>query len=694
MKPQTWTELKGLSEKIARELVFAEAGKDLGLLPVNSLLGQIEEMAGREALPEPLPRATQLARQWVDAILETSGAFSASSLKRLGQWAAWLQAAVQACETRNAPAPIPGDWEQAEIESVPAASPAASPPPSQEEPLLVLNLEEDRELLNEFINESQEHLQNIEQGVLVLEDNPADAATLDSIFRAFHTFKGGSGFLNLAPIHSLAHELESLLDQARQHKLALTPEVINLILEGGDRLKQFVGEIAFRLAGQKAGPVVVPTSRLLAFIRAALAGDFAAMTPAAGSVEKAASRTDSAAKQNANPKATTVKVDTIKLDSLVDLVGEMVIAQSLVVQNPDLGALQSEQLTRDLAQLGRITKDLQRTAMSLRMVPIGATFHKMNRLVRDITAKVGKQVQLVTEGEDTELDRTIVDEISDPLVHMIRNSVDHGIERPELRVQRGKPATGTVSLRAFHQGGNIVIEIWDDGNGLDRDRILAKGVERGLVKPGETLLDSQIFNLILEPGFSTAEKVTDLSGRGVGMDVVRRNIEKLRGKLEIRSVAGQGTTFSIHLPLTLAIIDGLVVGVGSHRYIVPTLLVRESFRPTAQMISTVHGRGEMIQVRGRLCPLLRLYAYLGLEPVSTLAHESIVLVVEAGNETRCVLVDKLIGKQEVVIKSLGETFRSNRCVAGAAILGDGGVGLILDPQTLVNLESAPLEAAA
>ncbi len=178
------------------------------------------------------------------------------------------------------------------------------------------------------------------------------------------------------------------------------------------------------------------------------------------------------------------------------------------------------------------------------------------------------------------------------------------------------------------------------------------------------------------------------------MDVVRRNIEKLRGKLEIRSVAGQGTTFSIHLPLTLAIIDGLVVGVGSHRYIVPTLLVRESFRPTAQMISTVHGRGEMIQVRGRLCPLLRLYAYLGLEPVSTLAHESIVLVVEAGNETRCVLVDKLIGKQEVVIKSLGETFRSNRCVAGAAILGDGGVGLILDPQTLVNLESAPLEAAA
>ena len=387
-------------------------------------------------------------------------------------------------------------------------------------------------------------------------------------------------------------------------------------------------------------------------------------------------------------------MDTLKLDSLVDLVGEMVIAQSLVVQNRDLTTLQSEQLTRDLAQLGRITKDLQRTAMSLRMVPIGATFSKMNRLVRDIAAKVGKQVDLVTEGEDTELDRTIVDEISDPLIHMIRNSVDHGIEKPEMRIKRGKPATGTVSLKAFHQGGNIVIEIKDDGNGLDRDRILAKGVERGLVKAGEILPDNQIFNLILEAGFSTAEKVTDLSGRGVGMDVVRQNIEKLRGKLEISSAAGQGTTFSIHLPLTLAIIDGLLVGVGTHRYILPTLLVRESFRPAAQMISTVHGRGEMINVRGRLCPLLRLYAHLGLEPVSTLATESIVVVVESGNEARCVLVDKLIGKQEVVIKSLGEAFRQNRCVAGAAILGDGGVGLILDPQTLVHLESIPMEAAA
>jgi two-component system chemotaxis sensor kinase CheA len=326
------------------------------------------------------------------------------------------------------------------------------------------------------------------------------------------------------------------------------------------------------------------------------------------------------------------------------------------------------------------------------MVPIRATFQKMHRLVRDLMGKVGKQVELVTTGEDTELDRTIVEEISDPLVHMIRNSVDHGIEKPEVRLQRGKPAHGTVFLKAFHQGGNIVIEIKDDGSGLDRDRILAKAREKGLVKPDEQLTDNQVFNLIFAAGFSTAEKVTDLSGRGVGLDVVRRNIDKLRGKIDIQSTPGQGATFSIYLPLTLAIIDGLLVGVGEHRYILPTLSVCESFQPRADMIKTVHGRGELINVRGRLIPLLRLYSHLGIQPATTDATQSIVVVVEAGKESRCILADQLLGKQEVVIKSLGEAFRGNRCLAGAAILGDGRVGLILDPQALVH--PTVLEAAA
>jgi two-component system chemotaxis sensor kinase CheA len=727
MNPQMITALTGLAQKIATELVFTEPGKDLGLLPINSLIGDIENLLEKEPGLEPVKAGAQIAKQWVLGIFDTSGSFSGKDLKWLGQWTDWWPKVVSACGEGSAPPPPPAEWLETRpsaggektLSSNPASSateiptsstpaPESGPSPApeetavesgpQEEPSLVLNLADDRELLTEFINESKEHLQNIEQGVLDLEDHPDNSETLDSIFRAFHTFKGGSGFLNLTAIQTVAHELESLLDKARQQKLAITPPVIDVILEGGDTLKKFVGEIASRLGGANVdSPILVPTLKLIARIRAVLSGKIASIAPAAPRpAEGAAPASSDQAKgsASANIAGTTVKVDTLKLDSLIDLVGEMVIAQSLVTQNNDLRDVRSEQLTRDLAHLGRITRDLQRTAMSLRMVAIGGTFHKMHRLVRDITTKLGKHVELVTSGEDTELDRTIVEEISDPLVHMIRNSIDHGIEKPEIRKEKGKPETGTITLKAYHQGGAIVIEIADDGRGLDRERILAKGIEKGLVRAGETLDDSQIFGLILEAGFSTAEKVTDLSGRGVGMDVVRRNIEKLRGKLEIQSVAGKGTTFSIHLPLTLAIIDGLLVGIGQQRFIVPTLLVRESFRPAAEMISTVHGRGEMVNVRGRLCPLLRLYEHLGVAPESTDPTQAIILVVEAGSKSRCVMVDRLIGKQEVVIKSLGEIFRRNRHTAGAAILGDGGVGLILDPEALVNLQSSHMEAAA
>ncbi|MGO8697397.1 MAG: chemotaxis protein CheA [Limisphaerales bacterium] len=698
MNPQTFTEIKKLAEKIATELVFAAAGKDLGLLPINSLLGQIEEIAAGQAPPESFAQATKIARAWVDRILETTGMFSEADLKLLGEWATWFQQASQACAEDNLPPPLPAHWQ--EQPDKPAAAPssqAENPPPlpkqaaPPEETALTLNLESDKELLSEFINESQEHLQNIEQGVLTLEENPTDADTLNSIFRAFHTFKGGSGFLNLTAIQTLAHELESLLELARQQKIVITPEVINLILAGGDTLKQFTNEIAARLSGsQFAEPILVPTANLLLRLRAVLSPDAKTPSPAAPpsgqpSAEPVAGQVHAAAARAAAP-ASSVKVDTLKLDSLIDLVGELVIAQSLVVQNPELSTLQSEKLTRDLARLGRISKDLQRTALALRMVPIRPTFQKMARLVRDLSAKLSKQVELALEGEDTELDRTIVEEISDPLIHMIRNSVDHGIEKPEARLKAGKPAKGTVILKAFHRGGNIVIEIKDDGAGLNRDRILAKAVEQGLVGQDEQLSESQIFSLILRPGFSTAEKVTDVSGRGVGMDVVRRNIEKLRGKIEIQSVEGEGSKFSIYLPLTLAIIDGLLVGVGEHRYIFPTLSVCESFQTTSDMIKTVQGRGEVVSVRGQLRPLLRLNAHLGIESASSEAANSVIVMLESGHETRCVLVDQLLGKQEVVIKSLGEVFRGNRCMAGAAILGDGRIGIILDPQALVHLD--------
>ena len=293
------------------------------------------------------------------------------------------------------------------------------------------------------------------------------------------------------------------------------------------------------------------------------------------------------------------------------------------------------------------------------------------------------------EGDETELDRNIVEKLSDPLVHMIRNAIDHGLEDPADRLAQGKPELGTIRLTAAHQRGGIVIRIQDDGRGLDRGRILAKAIDRGLVNTNASLTESEIFSLIFQAGFSTANKVTDLSGRGVGMDVVRRNIENLRGKVEIQSVPGLGTTFTILLPLTLAIIDGLLVGVGGHRYIIPTLSIRKSFRPPPGAVTTVHGRGEVVSVRGRQTPLLRLGHYLGTPSRAVKPEDGIIVVVESGGSARGLLVDELMGKQEVVIKSLGRAFRRQNLLAGGAVLGDGWVGLILDVDTLVQMPYQP-----
>jgi two-component system chemotaxis sensor kinase CheA len=359
----------------------------------------------------------------------------------------------------------------------------------------------------------------------------------------------------------------------------------------------------------------------------------------------------------------------------------------MVVQHPDVQALQDRQLARFLRQLARITTDLQHNAMSLRMVPIRATFQKMNRLVRDLSSSQGKKIQLQLAGEETELDRNIVEELSDPLVHMIRNSADHGIETPAEREAKGKNPTGTIRLQAFHQGGGIVIRITDDGRGLDKERILAKALQKGLIEPNTALSEKEIFELIFAPGFSTAEKVTEISGRGVGMDVVRGNISRLRGRIEVDSVLGQGSTFTIFLPLTLAIIDGLLVSVGSERFILPTLSVRECLRVNDAQITTVQGRGELISVRGKLMPLTRLGDLLGIDPSAKCPSEGIIVVAESGTLSRCLLVDEMLGKKEVVIKSLGDAFKTQSLLSGAAILGDGRVALILDVDAVTNLRA-------
>jgi two-component system chemotaxis sensor kinase CheA len=318
------------------------------------------------------------------------------------------------------------------------------------------------------------------------------------------------------------------------------------------------------------------------------------------------------------------------------------------------------------------------------MVPVTVLFQKMARLVRDLSRKAGKQAELVTFGEDTELDRNIVEELADPLMHMVRNAIDHGVEPPADRIAKGKPASARVELRASHQGGHIVIEIADDGRGLNRDAILRKARDRGVVPEGTTPSDTEIYNLIFEPGFSTAEKVTDISGRGVGMDVVKKQIQKLRGRTEITTVPGQGTTFRLKLPLTLAIVDGLIVGVGAERYILPIFAVKEMLRPTPGMVSTIEGKREIALVRDRVLPVVRLYRRFGVTPRTEDPLESLLVITESQGIEYCLMVDALHGKQEVVIKSIGESLRNVSGVAGGAILGDGRVGLILEMNAIFN----------
>lgn len=548
------------------------------------------------------------------------------------------------------------------------------------------SIAQDPELLSDFVLESREHLANIEAQILTLERDPCHAEALHSVFRSFHTVKGLAGFLELWEIQKVAHEVETILDKARNAQLTITPAAIDVVLESADYLRRWVEHVESVLQNR---PSQAPPRDERLLTRVTSLSSTACAQEVSAALLELASTVESPGQQALPPpepanegtrrsEAMAVRVDTTKLDYLADMAGELVIAETLVRHDPELAKLKSPRLQRNVSQLTRITAELQKTAMAMRLVPIGPLFQRMARLVRDLSRQFGKKIELQTEGDDIELDRTIAQELADPLMHMVRNSVDHGIELPDQRQALGKPATATLLLKAHHQSGQVVVQISDDGRGLDRVKIRAKAIEKGLLADGEEPSDSEVYNLIFTPGFSTASQVTNVSGRGVGMDVVRRHIEKLRGRIEIRSVAGQGCSFLLKLPLTLAIIDGLVVGVGSERYIVPLFAVREMFRPKEETLWTVQEQAEMALVRGALLPVLRLYRKFGVTPNSEDPGQSVLLVAEVEGQRFCLLVDELLGKQEVVIKSLGAIFKDVAGVSGGAILGDGRVGLILD----------------
>ncbi|HCK81019.1 MAG TPA: chemotaxis protein CheA [Candidatus Competibacter sp.] len=387
----------------------------------------------------------------------------------------------------------------------------------------------------------------------------------------------------------------------------------------------------------------------------------------------------------------SIRVGIDKVDAVINLVGELITTQSMLSalgEDFDMGRL--DKLHEALDQLDRNTRDLQEHVMRIRMLPVSSVFSRFPRMVHDVSAKLGKQVELRINGEQTELDKTVIEKIGDPLVHLIRNSLDHGLEPPEERLRAGKPETGVISLDAYHKSGSIFIEVGDDGRGLNRDALLRKGLEEGLLKPGEDYSDEQIYELIFHPGLSTAKQLSDVSGRGVGMDVVRSNIQDVGGSIQIASQPGRGTRITISLPLTLAILDGQLVSVGGDCYIIPLLSIIESVQIKAGAVNRVAGKGEVFRFRGQPLPILRLYELFGTEGAVSDLEKGLLVVVEADGRQIGLFVDDLEGQQQVSIKSLEKNFRRVSGVAGATILGDGRVGLILDISGLIRVNNVAL----
>jgi two-component system, chemotaxis family, sensor kinase CheA len=597
------------------------------------------------------------------------------------------------------------------VENAPASE---SSSPSSESPVSkLLPPDADAELLKEFVAESRELLEKSETALLALESNPDDAEAVNTVFRAFHTVKGTSGFLGLDLTAGFAHLAESLLSRIRNKEIRLMGGYADLSLRSVDMLEKAVNSVERALQG---APLETPDGyeelkSILSNPEAAGISEKLSMAPSEKDdnddfqselpneeietktehpADELAYGTSAQVETKAAPKKqavaefeSSIRVNTVRLDRLIDMVGELVIAQSMVAQDRRLLDEACHELLRKVNHAGKIVRELQDLSMSMRMVPLRGTFQKMQRVARDLAKKSGKSVEFVTDDGETEIDRHMVDILNDVLVHMVRNAIDHGIESPEDRENGGKSRTGTVRLKAGHSGGTVVVELQDDGRGLNREKILSKAIASGLVDPDKALIDNEIYNLIFAPGLSTSDSVTDISGRGVGMDVVRRGVESLHGRIDITTTPGMGSTFIVRLPLTLAITDGMLVRVGSERYIIPTISIHLCFRPTPDSLSTVSGRGELVMLRGELMPVFRLHRLFGIQSAIENPAQGLLVVV-GYEERRCaLLVDELLGQQQVVAKSLTKAVGKIPGVSGGAILGDGQVGLILDPGEIV-----------
>jgi two-component system chemotaxis sensor kinase CheA len=640
------------------------------------------------------------------------------------------------------PACVAEPTEEVEYAPEPVVSsppPPVSPPPAVEQnddySSDVLDGDAaDDELFMDFVNEAKEYVSTLENLMLDVEQTPGDLNLINEIFRPFHTLKGVSGFMGLNKINHISHEAENILDKARNGKMDITPDHCVLIFKTIDIIKRIINGLnvtnkkencsreeeqyivnLLRAANEPGwvynedhggampapAPTPIPTPAPVAVTPA----EVATPTPAPTSTEppqienpfveiakdlKAQASGQAPATPVAQPPADTaeakaktpiedsIRVKIDKLDFLIDMVGELVITYNLFHQDRNILSIFDHEFLKKKSQLQRVISDLQKASMSLRMVPIGQTFTKMKRVIRDYTAQHKKKIDLVMIGDDTEIDRNMVDSLNEPLVHMIRNSCDHGIESAEERLAAGKPANGTITLKAYHKGNTIVIDVKDDGKGLNKEKILAKALSKGLINENAILTDSQIYNLVFLPGFSTVDVVSNVSGRGVGMDVVTQAIKLLGGSVEILSEPGKGSTFRIALPLTLAIIDGMLVKVSGELYIIPIANVRRSLKPEGEILNSVMNKGETVKLEGSLIPIVRLNRKFKFLPQNENLSDCLLIIIQAGDRLFSISVDELIGIQSVVVKTLGDKFKDLDGISGATIMGDGKVGLILD----------------
>ena len=592
-----------------------------------------------------------------------------------------------------------------------------------------------QQLNNDLIVESTEGLERFDNEMLQLEKGAGTKDSFNIIFRVIHTIKGTAGCIGLGKIESVAHIGESLLSLLRDDKLKLSPPMIVALLEYSDALKEMIrcleqtgqqgdkdySALLKTLQQLQAGeppvtaevappppPVaanwglfedepVAPVAEMAASVVAEISS-----TPSAPPVTVAAEIAAPAeimatAKTTASVSETAIRVDVGQLDTLMNLVGELVLARNQILQFT--GKATEPALLHASQRLNLITTELQESVMKTRMQPIENIWAKFPRIVRDVSRELGKKIQLVMEGNETELDRTIIEAIKDPLTHIIRNSMDHGIERPELRTQAGKPEAGLLVLRAFHEGGQVIIEIMDDGGGINASRVKQKAVEKGLItaEAAARMGDREVFNLIFAPGFSTAEKVTNVSGRGVGMDVVKTNIEKIGGSVDILSEAGQGTTLKIKIPLTLAIIPALIVASGGERFAIPQVSLLELVRLNGEKaragIEMLYG-SPVYRLRGQLLPLIYLNRELQLTELATPNTDVQIVVLQADGRQFGAIVDDIQDTEEIVVKPLGKQLKGLACFAGATIMGDGQVALILDVLGLAQTSKVIAEVRA